>query len=142
MAHGAQAFRNSAQSIPNAAQTALSFSQVNFDTDTFWAVGSPTRLTIPVGLGGQYVVTAEIAWGSNVTGDREILLKKNGATFFGDLLQGAGAGGACNQVCTVIALFAAGDFIEMFVNQTSGGALNATSTSPLTPTFSLSFMGS
>ena len=35
--------------------TPVSFDQADFDTDTFWSLGAPTRLTIPAGLGIDYV---------------------------------------------------------------------------------------
>lgn len=35
--------------------TAISFDVADFDTDSFWSAGSPTRLTIPAGLGIDYV---------------------------------------------------------------------------------------
>lgn len=36
-------------------EPAISFDEAQFDTDSFWSAGSPTRLTIPAGLGIEYV---------------------------------------------------------------------------------------
>ena len=142
MANGAQAFKNATQSIPNATLTAISFSSANYDTNAYWAGGAPTRLTVPVTLAGQYIITANVSWFSNATGPRETQIRKNGANILGDVIGPAEAGGACAQSLSVIAVLAAGDYIELMVSQTSTAALNTASVSPYTPTLSLSFLGS
>lgn len=141
MARGAQAFRGTTQSIPSNTQTTISFSTVNFDTDLYWAAGSPTRLTVPAGLAGQYVITACLIWANNATGDREIRIKKNGTTILSDVLAAGAPSGNSIQNVTALAVLASGDFIELEVNQISGAALVVNSSAPDAPTLALSFMG-
>lgn len=142
MAHGAQAWRGSTQALGNGAFVAISFSAVNFDTDSFWAVGNPTRLTVPLGLGGQYVISGEIDWASSATGPRELTLRKNGTTTLANLIGPAEAGGTCAQNIVTVAPLVAGDYIELLGNQGSGGSLNTSTQANYSPTLTMSFLGS
>lgn len=142
MAHGVQAFRNTTQAIANNSFVALSFSSVNFDTDVFWAVGNPTRLTVPGTLAGQFIIIAEVQWANSATGYRELTIRKNGATILANLQGPAEAGGTCEQILTCLATLVAGDYIELLVNQLSGGSLNTATVASYAPNFSMTFMGS
>jgi hypothetical protein len=141
MARGAQAFSNANQSITNNTITALTFTGVNFDTDVFWSAGSNTRLTVPGGLGGQYVISAQVNWAVNVAGYREIAIIKNGATFLGVVILGPEAAGQSDLSITVLATLVAGDFVQAQVLQTSGGALNSVAAATYAPSLAMSFMG-
>jgi hypothetical protein len=142
MARGAQAYRNSAQSIPNNTFTAISWSSANFDTDVFWSAVNPTRLTVPGALAGQFIVILEVQWASSATGFREILIRKNGTTTIANLQGPAEAAGSCEQILTTLCVLAAGDYIEGLVDQLSGGALNVAFQTAYTPTMSIVFQGS
>lgn len=128
--------------MPNNAFTAISWSQVNYDTDIFWSAGNPTRLTCPGGFGGVFVAVLEVQWGSNATGYREILIRKNGAATLANLQGPAEAAGSCEQVLTAVIQLQPGDYIEGLVNQLSGGALNVATQASYSPTMSLVWQGS
>jgi len=120
----------------------MSWSSVNFDTDVFWSAGNPTRLTVPGALAGQFIVVAEIQWANNATGYRELTIRKNGSVILANLQGPAVASGECEQILTCLLTLAAGDYIELLVNQLSGGSLNTATVASYAPTFSITFMGS
>lgn len=124
---GVKAIKSATQSIANNTDTAVTFAGTDtFDTDAFHnpAVNN-TRFTIPSGKGGYYLVTGNWGFASNATGNRECYFNLNGS--FGFIGGGIPAQPTSATVGTFsfIANLSAGDYIEMFVNQTSGGALNA-----------------
>ena len=121
---GASATRATTQSIPHNAGTKVSFSATAFDTSSFWASGSPTRLTVPVGQAGKYLAIATVDWdNASTSGVRALALQKNGAGKIVEVVDNASSAHMGQQVSQVIDL-AAGDYIEAEVYQNSGGSLN------------------
>jgi hypothetical protein len=123
---GAVLFESGAgtQSIPTSTLTAVTFDSETIDTDAFHSTSTNTsRITIPTGLGGKYRFTLGMLWDQNGTGNRYLQLFKNGAGFrYGaDLAPTAGLYIGYNYSWIVSAV--AGDYFELFVNQTSGGNL-------------------
>jgi hypothetical protein len=129
--HGVFAYETGgAQSIPNSTDTKITFTSEYFDTDAFHDNGSNTsRITIPSGLGGYYLIGAHVQFATNASGTRALRLMKNGATINGtggSLPAGAAALGL--ETNTIVSLVAT-DYIEADLYQTSGGSLNAGGTS-------------
>ena len=124
---GVKAIKSATQSISNNTDTAVTFAGTDtFDTDGYHDPASNnTRFTIPSGKGGYYLVTGNWGFASNATGNRECYFNLNGS--FGFIGGGIPAQPTSATVGTYsfIANFSVGDYIEMYVNQTSGGALNA-----------------
>jgi hypothetical protein len=77
---------------------------------------------------GWYAMTGSFSWAANTTGSRRIHIVKNGDTTNG-LLAGQFeqpvTGVTLNQQVSAIAYLAAGEYVELMGNQSSGGALNA-----------------
>jgi hypothetical protein len=123
---GALAVLTGNQSINDATPTFLSFADEAYDTDSYHDNSTnPTRLTIPED--GWYQVSASAVFASNATGYRRIQIFLNGVGFVGRpaALQNATVGIATSMAVTSAAvLLTAGDYLEMEVTQTSGGALN------------------
>lgn len=82
-----------------------------------------------------------MSWVANGTGQRELTIRKNGATILAEIQSVGGAGNATEQVVMGIAQFAAGDYIELLVQQTSGGNLDAQAVAPYASTMSMVFQG-
>lgn len=124
-AAGCRAWLNTTTSIPNSTSTAIPLDRESFDTDAFRddAV-NPTRLTVPAGKGGLYVVTAGIVYAANGTGVRRILVYVNGTPASIQTVLAHGTDSNYVLLADVLNL-AAGDYVELFATQTSGGALNA-----------------
>jgi len=86
-----------------------------------WVVGSPNRITIQ--KNGWYLLAGGVTFAASATGDREIYFVKTGAGAYGR--QTVKSATLANPLATSTVLrLVRGDYIELFVNQTSGGALN------------------
>jgi len=131
----ARVIRTSAQSIPNAAWTAISFSQATFDDrplglSAHWDGG--TRLYCRVA--GTYLITGNVAWAVNATGARRMAIRVNGTAPFYAIVDGRPYDTSTNQVnwielSTIIKLNV-GDYVELIVFQTSGGNLDVPYATP------------
>lgn len=116
-------FRSAAQSIPNTTATVITFDSEVYDTDNFHSTVTNTgRLTAPVA--GKYMVTGAVLMTANATGARVLDLRINGAGVIDeDALVPSAAQSTYLRVSRPY-LFAAADFVELLIIQTSGGALN------------------
>jgi uncharacterized protein YaiE (UPF0345 family) len=113
--------RNStAQSIPNATWTAISYDTVVQDNPSAFSGGSPTIITVPSGY-TRVRVTSYVTWDNNSTGNRYHEIIYDSATVRLDVRK------ARNETCnTISAMFvvAATKTFQIQVHQTSGAALN------------------
>lgn len=128
--HGARVRHSVNQSIPNNTVTTLTFDTEDFDTDGFHSPALPTRLTVPVV--GIYHITASVSWPSNAAGLRAMVILLNGATTLMRDQRAPFAAENFNMGETTVEL-AAGDFVEVTVIQTSGGALNTSAQANYAP---------
>lgn len=117
----ARAATNAGQSIPNNANTALTFAAEDFDHGDLHSTSSNTsRLTAP--LAGLWVVGATAEYGNNGTGRRGLYLRVNGTTTIAGQLQAACTFAAVSVVS--VYRLAASDYVEALAYQDSGGALS------------------
>lgn len=133
---GCQVSIGSAQAIPDSAYTAVSFDTEAFDALGMHSGGAPTRITIPAGKDGVWEFQTHPSFLANVTEVRQTQFKKNGAFIGPQLLVPGNVGApdvAAGELTFKVALVAT-DFVEVFVRQNSGGALNL-ATCDLTATF-------
>ena len=120
---GCSVKRTANKTISNNTATKVDFDAENFDTNGFHDnVTNNTRLTIPTGQDGYYLITWNTIFAGNTTGYRAARIYKNGASALGT---GAITGlttytPAGNQL--VLNLVAT-DYIELEVLQNSGGNL-------------------
>ena len=127
-------YRSTTQTISNATSTAISFDTEVYDHGNLWAIGNPTRLVAPVN--GIYLVTVGIEWVANATGTRFLFFKKNGTTDLGPSHGQIGVATNDNQnrqVNSTQVKLAATDYVEVIVNQGSGGNLNLNSSADFFP---------
>ncbi len=121
---GARTVLGSNQSISNNTATMLSFTGavVDFNTNTIWAGGNPTRFTAP--FTGRYYLGAGVKWAASAAGTRRLRALVNGATLI-DAHTNTSPGplGQYQNISTVWQLNAA-DYVEFEVLQTSGVSLN------------------
>ena len=110
------------QSIPYNTATALTFDTERIDTDAYHStVTNTSRITIPAGKAGKYLITWRVTWAYNTSGDRGYYLYKNGS------ILDAGYGGASTstvqqQQQVTIATLAEGDYLQVFALQTIAAA--------------------
>ena len=137
---GANVYKNVTQSIANATWTTITFDSENFDTDSFHSTSTNTsRMTIPSGKNGKYLVTANLSFPTNTTGMRASMIRKNGA----DYAKGTWIGAfneAVGLIATQIIDLVATDYVEMQVYQDSGGSLNIQYES-VSSQFSITYLG-
>ena len=102
---------------------------ISYDTDpTSWAAGSPTRVTL--NTSGKWLFLVRMLWVANATSMRQIDLRKNsggsgtGGTRIGiDIHQASASGSTTNGIAVEFPGLVAGDYVEVFALQVSGGAL-------------------
>ena len=128
-------FHNTTQSITSGVATALAFNSERFDqaggssSTQHDTVTNNSRLTAV--YAGVYAIGANVQWASSPT-TAAIQLRVNGTTII-----------AQSQVQTdyrymnvnTLYSFAVNDYVEVLVTQTSGGALNVSSTGNTSPEF-------
>ena len=116
--------KTSGQNISTATLTYFTYNTENIDTDGFHDNSTNnTRITIPTGKAGKYLLTAFVVWPSNATGYRSIRFTKNGSTTLQEGTIGTVAQEQLNSINNVFA-FAEADYIEVGLYQTSGSTLN------------------
>lgn len=128
-------FNSANQSIPDTTYTAITFDSESVDTDTMHSIVTNTnRITITTA--GTYLVGALVMMAANATGVRGIVLLVNNTTYI-YYLQNPTPSATQNTTLLAISLyvFAANDYVEVKVNQTSGGALNSVYGAGYAPVF-------
>jgi hypothetical protein len=125
---GCLLYNSSNFTISTATDTLLTFNTEVFDTDGFHStVSNTSRITIPSGKAGKYMI---IAWGqysNNATGYRQMEVIRNSRTGtpnrVGNMsIVGTSAGGGAMSI-SGIADLSVGDYLEINTYQNSGGNL-------------------
>lgn len=120
---GARVYRTTTQSIPNSTYTAISFDGELFDTHGFHDGTNPTRLTIPTGLAGYYLIEALCVFNGGGGGSARIsTVALNGTDFF--LQAGSGTTSSTHVPQATVYYLDEGDYIELWAFQDSGGSFN------------------
>jgi hypothetical protein len=119
--------RSSTQSIANATLTAVQFDTEAWDTDAFHStISNTSRITIPSGFSGRYLVMGQIIFDANATGRRAAYLLLNGATYLA-AVNAVPTGAEVSLNLSAEASAVAGEYLELAVWQDSGAALNVQS---------------
>ena len=137
---GVSVYKSANQAIENGADVALTFNSENFDTDSFHSTSTNTsRLTIPSGKGGKYLLSGAVSWGANNSTLRSVKVYKNGS-ILNQPSQAQGTNdGNITPVSNVYELIAT-DYLEVYVRQNSGGSLDVQGGTQQT-TIQLSYLG-
>jgi hypothetical protein len=106
----------------------------------YWSSGTNTRLTVPTGYAGVHLVTLSVRWNANATGYRLITVRLNGATPLAINIDDASGSEAASTIAFPYR-FAAGDYIDSYVRQTSGGNLNVAALSQYSPVLAMTRLG-
>lgn len=123
------AVQSVAQSIPSATDTALTWPSPSNDTYVGWSSGTPTRWTPPVS--GFYLVTVQVSFAINATGNRLGEIHKNGsvtASYQMSIPTTASGNNPTVSVSGIVQLNGTTDYVEGWAYQNSGGALLTTIT--------------
>lgn len=113
---GALAHNVGTVTVSSATDTPVACNTTDFDTSGFHStVSNTSRMTIPAGLGGVYVVTAS-TWGP--THSWNVRFRVNGSTEYSNT--NAGSSGVASNNAIILKLNA-GDYVEAMIWDTSGG---------------------
>lgn len=127
---GAHVSNSGVQSISTATWTSLTFDTEEFDTDAFHStVTNTSRLTVPSGKGGKYLIGGVFSWAGNANGTRNGRIYLNNTTRLIDVGWPPHTTAAAQRfpIMTVYDL-AVADYVELQVFQDSGGSLNTSIT--------------
>jgi hypothetical protein len=122
--HGARVHRTTNKSIPNNALTTVDFQAELYDTDGYWSVGNATRLIVPAGLGGLYLVFAQLNYAVNANGRRALFVLHEPSAVYVVRTQMRANTDQTEFTLTSIFPLAAGDALLYETYQDSGAALN------------------
>jgi len=138
---GARVYGSAVQSIPNATYPVVTWNTESYDTDNFHDnTTNSSRFTIPSGKAGKYLFVLKTTFNSSSnTGARILYFFKNGAEVNESEFSLSTRGNL--QMCiTSVQNAAVGDYFEMIVYQSSGGAIDLDKTAFYSE-FSLSYLG-
>ncbi len=125
---GVYAQTTTIQTIANATYTVMNIGGTDvFDTNSFHdTTTNNSRVTIPSGKAGYYLIIGAIGWRDNGTGERQASLKLNGTIITIQPIfssANAGSGNFTTNLVVYIANLAVSDYIEIQGRQYSGGNL-------------------
>jgi len=116
---------NTSVSISNATNTKVAMNTETFDTDGFHDNSTNnTRITIPSGKAGKYLINGSTFFAGNATGERTAYIFKNNAEVKATFTV-PNASANCNVFVTAVLDLAVADYVEFVIRQNSGGALNS-----------------
>lgn len=122
---GCSIYSGSAQTVNNSTNTIATYNSEHFDTNGFHSTTTNTsRITIPSGKAGKYVLNASVAWtGGTAAGLRQWYFYKNGAEI-GMVVRCIIPSGTTDvwQPGSMIVDAAVGDYFEVNVFQSGGSA--------------------
>lgn len=126
---GVSYYRNAVTALATGVTTKITWTTAREDTDAFFAGANPTRLTVPAGKAGRYLIGASVDYASTATaGDRDTRIILNGdATKI--LCRDRRAGSVTSSTGVMIGRewrLAAGDYIEVTAMQNSVASLDLT----------------
>lgn len=112
-------------SIANNTDVKVAMNTEEFDTDGFHDnTTNNTRITIPAGKAGKYLLTGSTFFDGNVTGERSCKIFKNNGEIKNAFSVPNGTAN-CGIAVTAVVSLAVSDYVEFVVRQNSGGALNS-----------------
>jgi hypothetical protein len=130
------------QSINNLSITAITWDSELKDTNGFHDNSTNnTRITIPSGKGGLYLITGQVSYAANATGYRVGTIKKNGSDYYVFWNARATDGEwSVGSVSNIIEL-AATDYLEMFTYHNAGTAVNINGGNTYGANFGVQYLG-
>jgi hypothetical protein len=135
---GASAYKTGTQSIGSGGATLITWDAEFFDTNSFHDNSTNnSRMTIPSGYGGKYLVTA-IVYPNAASGYREFGLYKNGSLY--STLYAVVQTSYASILTTTIVSCVATDYLELKLYQNSGSNLNLNGGSD-SGSFSVAYLG-
>lgn len=126
------------QSLNNATQTILQWDTERSDSNGFHSTSTNiSRITIPVGMGGVYLFAALVRWSANAFGDRTVVIFKNGFEPLAvqTIVPVASGANTDQLIISAPATLTPGEWVEAYVNQSSGSTLTVVKQGQFSPNF-------
>jgi hypothetical protein len=131
---GCRVYNSGAITIANNTTTALTFDTERYDTDTMHSTSSNTS-RITATTAGKYLIGGCVRFASNSTGARYLFVVLNGTTNIVASSMAADANHYPDLNVSTVYDLAANDYIELAVNQSSGGNLDVSVNGNTSPEF-------
>lgn len=138
--HGAAVYHDAAQNVATSTLTPLAFNSERWDTDGYHdPVTNNSRLTIPTGRAGKYLIIGNIAYGStDPDGRRDARIMLNGTTIIAMHRNTPQTTYTGPVLCpSTIQSLSVGDYVELAAWQDSGSTLPVSLVANYTPEFRL-----
>ena len=130
---------NANQSISDDTDTVLAFNTERQKTDTAFHDNTTNNSRIVIQETGWHFISACVEWASGGTGYRRASVRLNGTTIL--WRNHVAANNTTTNALAFKRYLTAGDYLEVVVRQTNGGALNVQSSSSYSPDFVVQFVG-
>lgn len=139
---GARSYNNANLSIPSGEWTAVSQNAEDYDTHSFHSTSvNNSRMTVPSGQAGKYLIVFNAEFAQSAGGNmRGFRIYMNGTHILTSQETAASNAKVAGSVSVVIQL-SEGDYVEGYVYQDSGGALNLEYQSRWSPYLMVQRMG-
>ena len=136
----ARIYRSTDQSLATATTTVISFDTALANDAGMWSAAAPTKIIAPVD--GVYSIEACIAFASNNAGYRRMYIRLNGGdNIAGQLTVPFGTATTTQLSTGTIRRLVAGDYVELFGYQSSGGGLSVTASMEYSPILTMARLG-
>jgi len=110
--------------LPHLTETAIPLASFGPDSGGFWNAAAPTRLTVPPGAGGVYMVVARGVFSAGTPGACIAGFRLNGGAIMG-LARLENATSSFSVVATELVHLQDGDYLELRLYQETGATINA-----------------
>jgi hypothetical protein len=132
---GCRAYASNDQNVANSTTVTIGFNNENFDSNGFHDNSTNnSRMTIPTGYAGKYLIFANLAFEGGGTSQRVMNILKNGSinttTYSGQVNTG---GGAITTTINLMMDLAVGDYLQVTCQQDTGGTKVVYGSSSLSP---------
>jgi hypothetical protein len=141
---GARVTSTAALTLTSGASSWVTFDTTDFNVGAVYNAAQPTRMTAPIA--GRYLIMATVRWSPNNVGRRILALELNHsvATIARNSVSPYSTTGtfAPEQTVQVVYKLNAGDYVEVFANQDSGGdlGLQVSAAANVLPTFTMQWI--
>jgi hypothetical protein len=126
------AYNNAVLSVADVTATALALNSEDYDTAAMHdTVTTNSRVTVPTGGDGLYLIVGFTTFAADVDGVRQLAIRKNGVTSLRSTASPVNSGAAtvvAMSVQVIVALVAT-DYVELVATHSAGNALNVGSAS-------------
>ncbi|HEY0036299.1 MAG TPA: hypothetical protein VGB66_06400 [Longimicrobium sp.] len=137
---GAKLWTTDVVPVPNMVETTVPFNQESVDVGNFHSPAQPSRLTVPAGGAGVYLVVARGVFAGSPQALRITGFRKNGGDIAGLSRMDSAAPGT-TVVATEILRLEAGDYLEMMMYHDGGVTTNAYTGFPYETSFMITRLG-